>query len=139
MSQSKTSGLHCGGIKDVQKFLVAHYDQLTELYSQVDPGETFRARDLDDHLGEVVDAWMQRGIVSCVGSEPLPEDDEKYINVYETHRRHREWVESYSPHAPELPCGHHGIRNAGGTITCTNDWCEEHYPTQVVKAFIERQ
>lgn len=139
MSQSQTSGLRCGGIKDVQKYLVAHYDELSELYRQVDLHEEFLARDLQGHLPDVLDAFASRGIVQCVGTQPLPEDDDKRINRYRLVARHREWVTGYEPHTPALPCGHHGIRNLGAEITCTNDWCEESYPTATVRAFLDRQ
>ena len=119
------------------RYLASRYDALTEFFSHFEPGDRFTEADVPDYLFNRFKEFRGRNIVVKSGTRLAEHRDVEHV-AYLVDRRAYEWIQNYSPHSPEMPCGHHGISVLPeNQYSCTEEWCDEVYNRQQVEVLWE--
>lgn len=114
------------------KWMAAHYDVIHTVIEAVDE-EPFTINEIPQGLRRRWKALVDNNILKSAGADPdAPMESPR--KMWTLDPKAVQWIGSHKPNSPQMPCGHHGISNIGGSYGCCEDWCDERFSRREVKA-----
>lgn len=109
-------------------YIRANYDAVRDLPA---PGTQWVRRMQPEHVRDHLNALIQQTAVESVDTH---RNDRSRRHVFETRRSAYEYIEAHEPRSPQLPCGHHGVRNVGdGRFACLFGYCDARFDRETIE------
>jgi hypothetical protein len=107
----------------------SYADFITEILPK--PSETFTVGELDaEDAKAVIRRLQEESVVEVDGDAEIetPSGHTKQVNRYHVSKpAHAFATDIVASRDSLLPCGHAGVKNRGGTITCGFDYCDDEW------------